>query len=257
VAQALGLLDFTKDRLTIGCSYCLLVFFGLEGSQKPAYPKTPISPNDLSSNIACCTQPYPISGHLRRTRVVSLWFPCAKIAWQEYGFMVAIRGIGAQPGRSNGPEKQEQENAAIPENAAQQHPLAPNVQEACLMGLTAEELEESVKLDQGDIIRYLGLSNNQVFEWEIQNAEDHWHKHNIRFEEAITVFDDPNRISELDNRFNYGEERWRTIGMAGNLLLLVVAHTIRDDNDDIEIVRIISVRRAEHPERRYYDNRKF
>ena len=40
-----------------------------------------------------------------------------------------------------------------------------------------------------------------------------------------------------------GEERWQTTGMVDGLLLLLVAHTIFDEDGD-EIVRIISAREA-------------
>jgi uncharacterized DUF497 family protein len=36
-------------------------------------------------------------------------------------------------------------------------------------------------------------------------------------------------------------------------LLLLVAHTVRDDEDGIEVIRIISARRADPEERRRYE----
>ena len=88
-------------------------------------------------------------------------------------------------------------------------------------------------------------------------AEDNWREHRIDFEDAKLVFFDSDRITEWDSRFDdYGEERLQTIGMAKNLLLLVVAWTDRS-NDDFEVIRIISARKAEPHERRLYGNRKF
>jgi uncharacterized DUF497 family protein len=49
-----------------------------------------------------------------------------------------------------------------------------------------------------------------------------------------------------------GEERWQTIGNAGGILILTVAHTLRDERGD-EVVRIISARRASRSEKRLYD----
>jgi uncharacterized DUF497 family protein len=37
----------------------------------------------------------------------------------------------------------------------------------------------------------------------------------VTFEEARAVFDDPLHLSLLDRRFSYFEERWVSIGMAG------------------------------------------
>jgi uncharacterized DUF497 family protein len=53
-----------------------------------------------------------------------------------------------------------------------------------------------------------------------------------------------------------GEYRWQTLGMVEGRLLLLVAHTIREDDEDgrpAEIIRIISARKDEKPERRRYE----
>lgn len=56
------------------------------------------------------------------------------------------------------------------------------------------------------------------------------------------------RIEEVDDRFDYGEDRMRVIGMASNRVHFVVA-TIRDH----ATCRIISARRATRNEQdRYY-----
>ncbi len=55
----------------------------------------------------------------------------------------------------------------------------------------------------------------------------------------------------VQDRIVSGEYRWQTIGIAGGLLLMV-AHTVRDENDT-EIVRIISARHVEPKERRRYE----
>jgi uncharacterized DUF497 family protein len=91
----------------------------------------------------------------------------------------------------------------------------------------------------------------RYFEWDDKKAEINFRKHGIRFEEAALVFDDPFAISEQD-RIENGEQRWQTIGMVGGFLLLLVAHTVRFD-DDTEVVRIISARRVDRKERRYYE----
>jgi uncharacterized DUF497 family protein len=91
--------------------------------------------------------------------------------------------------------------------------------------------------------------------WDEKNAEEHWHKHGIRFEDAQYVFDDPNNITEQDRRYDYGEERYWTLGMAeGHHLLLYVAHTM-EENGEL-VISIISARKAKPHERRRYGNRK-
>jgi uncharacterized DUF497 family protein len=49
-----------------------------------------------------------------------------------------------------------------------------------------------------------------------------------------------------------GEERWHTLGMVDGILLLLVTHTVRDDEGE-EIIRIISARKATAYERRHYE----
>ena len=58
-----------------------------------------------------------------------------------------------------------------------------------------------------------------------------------------------------------GEQRWQTRGSArrvrGNLLLLLVARTVREDLEHgtfIEMIRIISARRATSEERKSYED---
>jgi uncharacterized DUF497 family protein len=93
------------------------------------------------------------------------------------------------------------------------------------------------------------------FEWDETKARSNARKHGVRFEDAMLVFADPYALSEQD-RLEGGELRWQTLGMAGGIVLLLVAHTVRNEQVD-EIIRIISVRKAVRKERRRYDeNRK-
>jgi uncharacterized DUF497 family protein len=92
------------------------------------------------------------------------------------------------------------------------------------------------------------------FEWDDNKAEATWRERGIKFEDAITVFSDPNCIYEPD--YYEAEERQRALGMSDNLLLLLVLHTTRE-KDGTEIIRIISARKAEPHEGRRYGNRKF
>jgi uncharacterized DUF497 family protein len=95
----------------------------------------------------------------------------------------------------------------------------------------------------------------RYFEWDENKAESNCRKHGIRFEEAALVFADPLALSEQD-RIENGEPRWQTIGWVGGCLLLLVAHTVRFEEQGIEVVRIISARRADRKERRCYEQGK-
>lgn len=94
----------------------------------------------------------------------------------------------------------------------------------------------------------------QIFEWDEWKAAENRRKHKVAFKDAMRVFEDEFAIAEKDREVD-GEERWQTIGRAGPLVLLLVAHTVRDTGQD-EVIRIISARLAEpHERRRYEQNR--
>ena len=93
----------------------------------------------------------------------------------------------------------------------------------------------------------------RYFEWDDTKAESNFRKHGIRFEDAVLAFDDPFAISQQD-RIENGEQRWQTLGMAGGCLLLLVAHTLRFEDEGIEVVRIISARRVNRKERSRYEH---
>jgi uncharacterized DUF497 family protein len=72
------------------------------------------------------------------------------------------------------------------------------------------------------------------------------------FEEAANVFNDPYALFEQDRTDETGEPRWQAVGMAGTIILLLVALTIREEGQD-EIIRLISARRATRKERKRYE----
>ena len=89
------------------------------------------------------------------------------------------------------------------------------------------------------------------FEWNEDKSQRNRTKHGISFETATLVFDDPDHLS-IQDRFEDGEERWQTLGKVNNLVIILVAHTIRVENSD-EMIRIISARKATRAERQYYE----
>lgn len=88
------------------------------------------------------------------------------------------------------------------------------------------------------------------FEWDADKAESNAKKHGIRFEVATAVFDDPDRITVVDDRFDYEEERLVTLGKTPDGVLVVVT----TERDDPPRIRIISARKANKRERRHYGN---
>ena len=96
--------------------------------------------------------------------------------------------------------------------------------------------------------------SNFLFEWDRAKNLSNQRKHGVSFEEAAQVFRSPLFLSWKDR-----VQEGRTLEACGKvegLSLLVVAHTIREElesGDEIEVVRIISARRAEPKERRRYE----
>lgn len=91
-----------------------------------------------------------------------------------------------------------------------------------------------------------------IFEWDPQKDIINQSKHGVSFEEAREVFDDPLHLSILDDRFNYFEERWISIGKTKKSFTLVVANLFFNDDGE-EVIRIISARRATVNERKQYE----
>jgi uncharacterized DUF497 family protein len=90
---------------------------------------------------------------------------------------------------------------------------------------------------------------DDTFEWNARKAAANYARHGVSFETARAVFKDPFAVEYLDDRFEYGEERFNIIGTAGGRLLFV-AYTMRHEK-----IRIISAREAEpHERRRYHED---
>jgi uncharacterized protein len=85
------------------------------------------------------------------------------------------------------------------------------------------------------------------FEWDEAKNLENISKHEIDFADVPAMFNSEILI-ELDDRFNYGEDRWFGIGFLGSGIAVVV-WTERRKN----IIRIISARRANRYEQRQFE----
>ena len=84
------------------------------------------------------------------------------------------------------------------------------------------------------------------FEWDEAKAQRNIQKHAISFDEAITVFADPNVVMLDTSRADQEEPRSKAIGLIDGRVFIVV-FTRRGG-----IVRMISARRANGQEERCY-----
>jgi uncharacterized DUF497 family protein len=87
-----------------------------------------------------------------------------------------------------------------------------------------------------------------IFEWDDAKAAENIRKHGISFAQATFAFRDRFAIEDLDESMDYGEDRFKLIGMSGKQLLTIV-FTERVDPDRI---RIISARRSTKDEEEDY-----
>lgn len=84
------------------------------------------------------------------------------------------------------------------------------------------------------------------FEWDEEKERINIEKHGIPFTLAAKVFWDYARIEIYDEAHSMDEDRYITIGWAGDVLFVV--YTERSDK-----IRLISARLATAKERRLYD----
>ncbi len=83
------------------------------------------------------------------------------------------------------------------------------------------------------------------FEWDEVKRQTNLAKHGIDFADLAPLFDGPT-VTTLDDRFDYGEERFVTFGLLNGIALAVV-HTETD-----QVIRLISVRKATKNEEKSY-----
>ncbi|MBI4660591.1 MAG: BrnT family toxin [Verrucomicrobia bacterium] len=85
------------------------------------------------------------------------------------------------------------------------------------------------------------------FEWDEEKNRTNIRKHGIDFTDAWEMFTSP-ILAAVDERQNYGEDRWIGIGMLrGRVVVAVYAERGEDT------VRIISIRKALKHERERYE----
>ncbi len=88
-----------------------------------------------------------------------------------------------------------------------------------------------------------------TFEWSDRKASDNKRKHGVSFEEAKTAFLDENARLIPDPEHSDDEDRFILLGLSIQLRLLLVCHCYQEDDD---VIRIITARKADRSEQRQY-----
>ena len=83
------------------------------------------------------------------------------------------------------------------------------------------------------------------FEWDERKRRSNLEKHGVDFSDLDSLFAGET-VTVLDERFDYGEHRFITLGLLKGIVL-TVAHTETD-----EVVRILSARKATRYEEETY-----
>jgi uncharacterized DUF497 family protein len=84
------------------------------------------------------------------------------------------------------------------------------------------------------------------FEWDEAKNEENRRKHKIDFADVPSMFAGP-MLVKLDDRKDYGEERWIGIGFLSSIVAVVVWVERNQD-----VIHIISARKANRNERNAY-----
>ena len=87
------------------------------------------------------------------------------------------------------------------------------------------------------------------FQWDPEKAKSNLRKHEVSFEEAVTVFKDPLALIFDDMGHSETEHREIIIGFSKLSKLLLVCFVERQE----DVVRIISARKATRQEREDYE----
>jgi uncharacterized DUF497 family protein len=86
-----------------------------------------------------------------------------------------------------------------------------------------------------------------LFTWDEKKRRSNLKKHGIDFTCAADIFTGPTFTWE-DSRFDYGEQRWITMGQLGSQVVVLVVHTETEE----EIIHVISIRKADKDEQALY-----
>ena len=89
------------------------------------------------------------------------------------------------------------------------------------------------------------------FSWDPKKAQSNEKKHGVSFEEAQTVFSDENGLLLDDAEHSERELRFLLMGLSSFMRILVVCHSMPDE----DTIHILSAREATRSEKHLYRDR--
>jgi len=90
------------------------------------------------------------------------------------------------------------------------------------------------------------------FDWDPKKSKTNFNKHKVSFEQAASILLDPLAETVFDEPHSEGEDRWATVGMDNNGVILVMVHTFYPIEKDAAKIRVISARKATRVEAKRY-----
>jgi uncharacterized DUF497 family protein len=91
-----------------------------------------------------------------------------------------------------------------------------------------------------------------VFAWDARKATRNLTKPGVSFEEAVSVFADPDALEWEDLEHSHDENRFKRLGISARGRILILVYSYWRTKDGKEILRIITARRASSKERKAY-----
>ncbi|HXC33544.1 MAG TPA: BrnT family toxin [Verrucomicrobiae bacterium] len=91
-----------------------------------------------------------------------------------------------------------------------------------------------------------------MFVWDARKATRNLEKHGVSFEEAATVFSDPQALEWEDLEHSHMELRFKRLGLSSRGRILILVYSYRRLKHGQETFRIITARRASPKEGRAY-----
>jgi uncharacterized DUF497 family protein len=88
------------------------------------------------------------------------------------------------------------------------------------------------------------------FEWDPRKAVANLKKHGVSFDEAAQAFSDEDGVEFYDDSHSAEEIRYQLLGLSDQRLLFV-GYTVRG-----EVIRIITARKANARQTKYYNEQK-